>query len=195
MGKNRSLAYRERAAAVIADPTNAVGRIKKGYGALNDADGALLVMLFDTFPETGVDYGAEPLWVEIDSLAVPLFVASFERRGNKGTAVVLFEDFERAETAEMLIGKLLYREPSGTEEGMERGEMDFDALIGYELTDTVTGRSGTVRAFYDYPGNPLFGVDFEGREVLVPAVDEMIEVVSIRRRQLRAALPEGLLDL
>ena len=77
MGKNRSFAYADRAAAVIADPAHAVGRIKKAYGtrAADDTmNGELLGTLYDTFPES-VDT-TEPLWVEIDSLAVPLFIAA-----------------------------------------------------------------------------------------------------------------------
>jgi 16S rRNA processing protein RimM len=207
MGKSQPLAYAERAAAVIAEERNAVGRIKKGYGTITlrrgeaerQYDGALLVTLFDTFPE--VAETAEPLWIEIDSLAVPLFISSFERRGGSSgtTAVVLFEDFERATEAELLVGKVLYRAAS-TADGRSTGrraedETEFEALIGYELTDRTTGRRGIVVAFYDYPGNPLLGVEFDGREVMVPAADELVEVVSTRRKQLRAQLPEGLFEL
>lgn len=196
MGKNRTRSFVESAAAAIADRANAVGRIKKGYGVLNGTEGALLVTLFDAFRQgdDAMDFHAEPLWVEMDSLAVPLFIAACERRGN-GAAVMLFDDFERAETAEMLVGKVLYRAPAADERSGTERETDFEALIGYELTDGATGRVGTVRAFYDYPGNPLLGVDFGGREIMVPAVDEMVEVESVRRRKLRAVLPEGLLEL
>ncbi len=194
MGKDQSLAYADRAAAVIAGPANAVGRIKKTYGGkgLDDREGgALLVTLYDTFPES-LDT-AEPLWVEIDSLAVPLFVSSFERRG-ASSAVVFFDDFERPGVAEMLVGKTLYlADANGI--GADDDGTNFDALIGYELTDRNSGRRGTVTAFYDYPGNPLLGVDFAGREVLVPAVDRMVEVASVRKRRLEAELPEGLFEL
>lgn len=205
MGKSQVFAYADRAAAIIAEERNAVGRIKKGYGTIErgdgerrqTVDGALLVTLFDAFPETA-DFHAEPLWVECDSRAVPLFVASFERRGN-GAAVVLFDDFERAETAELLVGKVLYyergRKTARAEGDAEGKNTDLEALIGFELTDSLTGRRGTVVAFYDYPGNPLLGVDFDGREVMVPAADGLVEVESVRRKLLRAELPEGLFEL
>lgn len=196
MGKNRTLPYIERAAAAIANPANAVGRIKKTYGTNRGGKrgGALLISLYDTFPEIGIgteNDDAEPLWVEIDSRAVPLFIASFERRGG-GAAVVQFDDFERAEEAELLVGKVLYC--AGREEAAN-DDTDFGALIGCELTDRTTGRRGTVTAFYDYPGNPLLGVEFDGRETLVPAADDLIETVDMRKRTLVAELPEGLFDL
>lgn len=194
MGKEKSSAYAERAAAVIAEPSNAVGRIRKTYGSKGEdgrKDGALLVTLYDTFPES-LDT-AEPLWVGIDSLAVPLFISSFERRG-AASAIVLFDDCEREAVAELLVGKVLYKEGAFLSKENE-SQTDFDALIGYELTDRATGRQGRVTAFYDYPGNPLLGVDFDGREVLVPAADGLLEVASVRKRKLEAELPEGLFDL
>lgn len=168
-----------------------MGRIKKPYGSGRGADqGALLVTLYDVFPDA--PDMTEPLWVVIDSLAVPLFIASFERRGT-ASAVVLFDDFERAEVAELLVGKTLYTDMPT--EADDDDVSDFEALVGYELTDRVSGRKGMVRAFYDYPGNPLLGVDFGGSEVLVPAADGVIEVVSVRKRRLEGDLPEGLFDL
>lgn len=194
MGKSKSQTYSERAAAVAAAALRgegAVGRIKKPYGSGRGADqGALLVTLYDVFPDA--PDMTEPLWVVIDSLAVPLFIASFERRGT-ASAVVLFDDFERAEVAELLVGKTLYTDMPT--EADDDDVSDFDALVGYELTDRVSGRKGMVRAFYDYPGNPLLGVDFGGSEVLVPAADGVIEVVSVRKRRLEGDLPEGLFDL
>lgn len=194
MGKETPWSYTNRAAAVIGEPSHAVGRIRKTYGgtaADGTKSGALLVTLYDTFPQMWDT--AQPLWVEIDSLAVPLFVSSFEWRGN-ASAVVLFDDFEKEKEAEILVGKVLYQEGASANDG-EDTQADFDALIGYELTDRATGRRGRVTAFYDYPGNPLLGVDFDGREVMVPAADGLVEVASVRKRQLEADLPEGLFDL
>lgn len=193
MGKNKSLTYSERAATVASAALRGegtAGRIKKPFGS-NQREGALLVTLYDSFPES-LDT-AEPLWVVIDSLAVPLFIASFERRG-AASAVVLFDDFERAAVAEMLVGKTLYAE-SATGQAEREDEADVHVLIGYELTDRVSGRRGTVTAFHDYPGNPLLGVDFDGQQVLVPAADGVVEVVSVRRKRLEGDLPEGLFDL
>lgn len=194
MGKSKSGTYSERAAAIAAAASRGegvVGRIKKAYGSGSGAEqGALLVTLFDTFPDAPV--AGEPLWVVIDALAVPLFIASFERRG-AASAVVLFDDFERADVAALLVGKTLY-----TDRVLDTDDedvSDIEALVGYELTDRISGRRGVVRAFYDYPGNPLLGVDFDGCEVLVPAADEVIEVVSVRRKRLEGNLPEGLFDL
>lgn len=209
---NKNLAYAQRAAAIIAEPANAVGRIKKAYGDhKNGKGGELLVTLYDTFSESFLDetfYTEEPLWVEIDTLAVPLFIGSIQPVGaGLSKAIVAFDDFEQAADATMLIGKTLYSEhlDLSTDDGDAADDEAFRALIGYSLTDTATGRTGVVREFYDYPNNPLLGVDFtsggaatvgpEDDLVLVPAADELFTKVDHKRRKLEADLPEGLFDL
>lgn len=197
MGKQTPFTYMARAKAVIADAANAVGRIKKGYGSTVEQGGGrrsgdLWVTLFDTFPETWNT--AEPLWVEIDALAVPLFVSALERKGG-GSAVICFDDFEWEEQAAMLVGKVLYWEGNAGMDGEDEEGADFEAWCGFEMTDRASGRTGRVTAFYDYPGNPLLGVDFDGQEVMVPVADEVIVAVNERKRRLEAVLPEGLFDL
>ncbi len=194
MGKSNDSTYATRASAIEAAAQRGewiVGRIKKEYGNAADGNGTLLVSLYDDFPED-LEEGT-PLWTVIDSLAVPLYVASFERQGG-GRGVMVFDDFETPAEVKLLIGKTLYFPPVSAERE-ETGEADLNTLIGYELTDRASGRTGIVREFYDYPGNPLLGVDFDGREVLVPASDGMIEVVSVRKKRLAGELPEGLFEL
>ena len=43
--------------------------------------------------------------------------------------------------------------------------------------------------------NPLFAITAEGREILVPAAEEMISALDIDAREITFVLPEGLLDL
>lgn len=79
----------------------AVARVSKSFGS----EGELLVSLFDTFPD---DFDLrEPLFVEIDRLAVPLFCDRFERRGRSGALVVFADFYSERRTAE-LIGRELF---------------------------------------------------------------------------------------
>ena len=49
--------------------------------------------------------------------------------------------------------------------------------------------------YYDSEANPLLGVTIDGREYLVPAVEEFIAGIDFEGRRLRMTLPEGLLSL
>ena len=58
-----------------------------------------------------------------------------------------------------------------------------------------SGRQGEVTDYYDSEANPLLGVTIDGREYLVPAVEEFIAGIDFEGRRLRMTLPEGLLSL
>ena len=53
---------------------------------------------------------------------------------------------------------------------------------------------GEVTDYIDSDINPLFELTIAGREVLVPAVDEMIGGIDFEREQIKFILPEGLID-
>lgn len=56
-------------------------------------------------------------------------------------------------------------------------------------------RRGVLADYYDSEANPLFGLEIDGREVLVPAVEEFIAHIDFEERRIRMVLPAGLLDL
>lgn len=179
----------------ILRPENIVAHIKKSYGST----GELIVNLYDTFPFDPEDEdfeqqcSTEPLWVEIDSLAVPLFIKRFKRQG-RSKGVILFDDFENEATAAMLLDLRLYSaEPLEDE---EQEQSPYVALVGYELTDATTGVSGRVVEFLDYPSNPLLEVDFGERGViLVPVAEDLITKINNKRKRLSVKMAEGLFDL
>ena len=70
--------------------------------------GGVSVTLYTTFPED-FDPQNDALFVDINSLAVPLYCDKFERRGVAG-ANVEFADFDTPRRVEELIGKELYME-------------------------------------------------------------------------------------
>ena len=81
-----------------------VARVGKLFGEARS--GGVTLTLYEQFDDD-FDTTTEPLFVEIDSLDVPLWCESFERRGQRG-AVVHFADFDTPRRAEELLGKELY---------------------------------------------------------------------------------------
>lgn len=166
------------------------GRIGKLFGS----DGGLTLNLYDSFPE---EYDTnEPLWVFIDSLAVPLFTEHFERRGNSG-ALVRFADIDTVQRAEELIGLDFYL--TDGVKGRSRGELSLEDVEGYSavLSEEGCGKraEGTILAYVASGSNPLFMVEVAAREVLIPASEDFIERVDVKGRKVYFTLPPGLLDL
>jgi 16S rRNA processing protein RimM len=164
----------------------AVARVSKLFGQADT--GGLAISLYTTFPED-FDPQEDPLFVEIGSLAVPLYMDSFERRGVSG-ANVRFADFDNTRRAEELIGKELF-----VEECMEEDDDEFymEDLIGFRVE--AGELRGEITDFYDSEMNPLFGVDFGQGERLIPAAEEFIAQIDFDKGIIRMVLPEGLMEL
>ena len=69
----------------------------------------------------------------------------------------------------------------------------MEDLIGFSVD--ADGRRGVVTEYYDSDANPLFGITFDGREYLVPAVGEFVTKIDFDGRRMTMSLPEGLLAL
>ena len=164
----------------------AVARVSKLFGQADT--GGLAISLYTTFPED-FDPQEDPLFVEIGSLAVPLYMDSFERRGVSG-ANVRFADFDNTRRAEELIGKELFVEECVEEDG---DEFYMEDLIGFRVE--AGELRGEITDFYDSEMNPLFGVDFGQGERLIPAAEEFIAQIDFDKGIIRMVLPEGLMEL
>lgn len=177
----------------------AVAKVGKSFGI----HGELTISLYDTFP---ADFTIEePLFVYIDNLAVPLFFDHFERRGKSG-GVVIFADFDNTLRASELIGKQLFMgleaellglepEEDVEEEFDEDDELYLEDFVGFEASFEGLEQRGEIVDFEEDDWNPLFIIDIEGREVMIPAADDFIVEYSPTARTVHFDLPEGLLDL
>ena len=176
----------------------AVAKVGKSFGT----QGELTINLYDTFPTDFII--EEPLFVYMDKLAVPLFMERFERRGKSG-GVVAFADFDTPFRAAELIGKELYmgleEELLGLEveeeevEFSEDDELYLEDFVGFVATFEGSTLSGKITDFEDDDWNPLFIIEVEDREIMVPAVDDFIVEYSPTKKTVHFDLPEGLLDL
>ena len=176
----------------------AVAKIGKSFGT----HGEVTINLYDTFPSDFTQ--EEPLFVYIDNLAVPLFFDHFERRGKSG-GVVRVADFDTPYRATELIGKELYmgleEELLGIEPEVEEGEFDEDDelyledFVGFTASFEGTAIKGEIVDFEDDDWNPLFIIEIDGKEAMIPATDDFIVEYSPTKKAIHFDLPEGLLDL
>lgn len=164
----------------------AVARVGKLFGEARS--GGVTLTLYEQLDDE-FDFATEPLFVEIDSLDVPLWCESFERRGQRG-ATVHFADFDTPRRAEELLGKELYVIAQDDEES---DEFYMEDLIGFSVE--AEGLNGHIVDYYESEINPLFGVDFGDGEKLIPAAEEFIAHIDFDNGHIKMVLPEGLLEL
>lgn len=169
-----------------------VGRVAKLFGK----DGEVVLNLYDAFPEE-VNF-EEPLFAIIDSLAVPLFFESFSPRGMHG-ALARFADIDSPARVALIVGHELSIDADRNhyslddEDDLSEDGIYLDDMVGFRVR--IGDSWGVIEEFIANESNPLFVISLDGREVLVPAVDDFIVSYNVRRRQVRLDLPDGLLDL
>ncbi|HIS33410.1 MAG TPA: 16S rRNA processing protein RimM [Candidatus Avirikenella pullistercoris] len=161
-----------------------IAKISKIFGT----KGEVAMRLYDVFPDN--PNLEEPLFIDIDGLEVPLFFHAFVRKGNN-KAIARFDDIDNEYRAQELIGKELYIYVQDEEDG----ELYYEDMAGFSLTDIRSGKKGIITEYIDYQDNPLFKVLFGEIEVLVPVADDIIEEIDEEQRSVKASLPDGLLEL
>ncbi len=68
-------------------------------------------------------------------------------------------------------------------------------MIGYEAFDQEIGYLGNVTDYIQHDMNPIIMVDYDGKELLIPAVDELIKHINHKEQSIHFHLPEGLATL
>ncbi|MCQ2185009.1 MAG: hypothetical protein MJY62_06340 [Bacteroidales bacterium] len=146
----------------------------------NGSDGELLVS-FPSFDPEDLNL-SEPVFIYFDELPVPFFISSLVRRGSS-RALVRFVDIDSFDDAQELVGRKIHIDE---EEGEDNDSLEY--LIGWTV-ETSDGRTFTVTAVEDIPGNPC--LELSGGP-LIPLHEDFIDSADESSRILRLHLPDGL---
>ena len=164
-----------------------VGKISKPNGL----QGRLSIILQ---PEAGKHIEIDhPLFIDIDGQRVPFFVEEIDRVSSDNV-IIKFEFIETLEVARKFAGCQVYFDPEKTFDSPQ-GSGDLNSVVGYKAHDQELGLLGEVIAYIQNDMNPVFLIDFQGKELMVPAVDEFIEKIDHKHLSIHLILPEGLTTL
>ena len=122
---------------------------------------------------------------------IPFFVQT-AKAANDEEYIITVEDVTVVEAAKKLIGKQAYVK----EDILSATAADTPLLwIGFNLVDKEKGSLGPIEDVMQAGPQWLAKLTYEGKEVLIPLIEQMILDVNIRNKYIRMDLPEGLLDL
>ena len=133
------------------------------------------------------------VFFEVEGGLVPFVIRSSDTPDAK-TVRMLAEDYDTPEKAQPLVGCPVYL-PKADLEQSGKESYHIDDLIGYEVVDANAGAIGTLTGILEGPQQDLLQVDAEGKEILIPFVEEIFEKADPERKQLFIRTPEGLIDL
>jgi 16S rRNA processing protein RimM len=165
-----------------------VGFIQKPHGI----HGELVIRFQDEFYETLEENPT--LFLEIDGLLVPFFIAENGLRFKSGESVITqLEWVDSEKKAKDLCSLSVYVDRDDVIEFED--EMSPHALIGYQLFDETLGLIGEITEVNDFSGNVLLSVEYRGKEAMVPLNEDLIVRLDEDLREIELRIPEGLFDL
>lgn len=111
-------------------------------------------------------------------------------RYKKNLVIVKFKDHNHINDVEKYMNLIVYTEKVELEEG----RVYVEDIIGLKVVDCVKGDIGILKDVIQNPAHDLYLVKTpDGREVLIPVVDEFIEEVNLEEGIIKVTLIEGLI--
>ena len=162
-----------------------LGIITKPFGY----KGQLFVYLDTDQPEKYQSLDA--VFMEVDGDMIPYMIEDIQLR-NGNTAVVKFTDIDGDE-AKSLIKSELYL-PLSMLPPLTGNKFYYHEVIGFTVIDKEKGNIGICQDFIDVSQQPIMQIDCNGKEILIPAVEEFILRIDEEREELWMTLPEGLME-
>lgn len=164
-----------------------IGKLGKPHGVQGEIS---FLFTDDVFDRVDADY----LLLCIDGILVPFFIEEYRFKSAEN-ALVKFEDIGSEGCARQLTGCEVFFERSlsdGAEQGLSWAEIIGFTVIN-RLNDEVVGHITEVD---NTTINTLFEIKTTtGKDILVPAHEELIHEADMQRREIRMSIPDGLLDL
>ena len=153
-----------------------LGKIVKKYSF----KGELLAKLDTDDPEQFLEM--ESVFVDYNKNLIPFFIESLSL--HKSTLLrIQFESVKTEADADNLLGTKLYL-PLNLLPKLSGNKFYFHEVIDFTVTDVN-----------DTTAQALFEIDHDGKEILIPISDDLIEKVDREKKDIRITAPEGLIEL
>ncbi len=162
-----------------------IGTITKSHGVKGELSISLNEGIYTD------DFDSEFLLLNIDNGLVPFYIESIRNKGNKSLLVKL-ETIETEEKASSF---------SNTEVFVHNDDLIIDSeapsatLIGFQIEEAQKGNIGKIIGVQEIANNPLFEIDYNGTEILIPINPEFILSVDEENKVIQMELPEGLIEV
>ncbi len=135
----------------------------------------------------------ESVFVNIGNNMIPFFIKdSLLQKGNQ--LRVNFETIQSEADADALLKAGVYL-PLSMLPKLTGKKFYFHEIIGFAAEDIAYGAIGTVTGVNDSSAQPLFEIEKEGMQILVPMIDDFIVKIDREQQKILLKTPAGLLDM
>lgn len=134
----------------------------------------------------------ESIFLEIEGILVPFFIEQINIKSNDNLILKL-EDIDNETATKEYIKLPVFIAKEKIENANK--EMEISTLIGYTMFNPKQEEIGEIIDIIEYPSQWMFCVDYNNKEILIPAQEEFILELDEENNKIIISLPEGLLDL
>ena len=135
----------------------------------------------------------ESVFVNIGNNMIPFFIKdSLLQKGNQ--LRVNFETIQSEADADALLKAGVYL-PLSMLPKLTGKKFYFHEIIGFAAEDIAYGAIGTVTGVNDSSAQPLFEIEKEEMQILVPMIDDFIVKIDREQQKILLKTPAGLLDM
>ena len=104
------------------------------------------------------------------------------------------QDIHTVEAAASLTGKSVYL-PLEMLPKLSGKQFYYHEVQGFMVIDEVHGELGLIKEILEYPTQAIIQVFKDGKEILIPILDQVIVKVDRKGRKLYVKSPEGLVEM
>ncbi|PQJ21984.1 ribosome maturation factor RimM [Tenacibaculum sp. SG-28] len=135
----------------------------------------------------------ESVFVDLGNNLIPFFIEKSSL--SKSTMFrVKFEDVNTEQDAEAIIRAGVYL-PLTLLPELSGNQFYYHEVIGFRVIDSEFGALGIVKSINDTAAQPLFEIDYNGKEVFIPLIDDFIKKVDRQNKTIAVTTPDGLIAL
>jgi len=134
----------------------------------------------------------DSVFLHIDDEILPYMIEEIQLRGSN-QAVIKFEDVDGEEIKSLM--KVEMYLPISALPPLTGNKFYFHEVIGFSVIDQVKGNIGKIVDFIDVIQQPIMQIEYEGKEILIPAVDHFFESIDREKKEIHIKAPEGLIDV
>ena len=132
------------------------------------------------------------LLIEDRGNLIPYFVEYQKINGDK--MFVQLQDVIKMEQALTFIGKAVFL-PNELLPQLDDDEFYYKEIVGFKIIDAEKGEIGAISDVLEYPTQAVIQVMKDGKEILIPIHDDIIQKVNKKTKTLNIKAPEGLIDM
>ncbi len=163
-----------------------LGYVTRSHGVVGE------VMIFMDTDNPEKYNSMESVFIEVNKKLVPFSIECLSLRGQY--AIVKFEGIEDKGSSDDLKGALLFLPVEFLPE-LEEDQFYYHEVMGFMIIDDKYGDVGMIDNVLEANGNDLFSVRNNGKEILIPIKDDLIDRIDKPERKIFMNLPEGLIDV